>query len=85
MEHDAPRLLENFCVDIDGILCRDPTREENDDGPKYRELIRPSIRSVLRTEAGRPHPSLENYRARLPPGVRNTGSSRESCEDIRRP
>ncbi len=33
-------LLENFCVDIDGVLCRDPTDEENDDGERYREFIR---------------------------------------------
>jgi orotate phosphoribosyltransferase len=26
-------------VDIDGVLCRDPTEEENDDGPKYTEFI----------------------------------------------
>lgn len=32
-------LLTNFCVDIDGILCRDPTREENDDGERYREFV----------------------------------------------
>lgn len=28
------------CVDIDGVLCRDPTVAENDDGPKYLEFIR---------------------------------------------
>jgi orotate phosphoribosyltransferase len=26
-------------VDIDGILCRDPTPEENDDGERYREFL----------------------------------------------
>lgn len=31
--------LENWCVDIDGVLCRDPTDEENDDGARYREFI----------------------------------------------
>ena len=31
--------LENFCVDIDGVLCRDPTAEENDDGENYREFL----------------------------------------------
>jgi uncharacterized HAD superfamily protein len=40
-----PRLFEwnilhrkdtkSFCFDIDGILCRDPTNNENDDGMKY--------------------------------------------------
>ncbi|SFG08830.1 orotate phosphoribosyltransferase [Halopelagius inordinatus] len=32
-------ILENACVDIDGILCRDPTREENDDGERYQEFL----------------------------------------------
>lgn len=32
-------MLENFCVDIDGVLCRDPTREENDDGENYLEFV----------------------------------------------
>ncbi len=31
--------LERFCVDIDGVLCRDPTEEENDDGPRYRNFL----------------------------------------------
>jgi len=32
--------LENCCVDIDGVLCRDPTPEENDDGENYSQFIR---------------------------------------------
>jgi len=32
-------ILESACVDIDGVLCRDPTPEENDDGENYREFI----------------------------------------------
>ncbi|MFD1514823.1 orotate phosphoribosyltransferase [Halomarina rubra] len=35
-----PTRLGNACVDIDGVLCRDPTPEENDDGPRYREFLR---------------------------------------------
>jgi orotate phosphoribosyltransferase len=31
--------LRYSCVDIDGVLCRDPTPEENDDGDRYREFI----------------------------------------------
>ena len=31
--------LSNFCVDIDGVLCRDPTRAENDDGPSYARFL----------------------------------------------
>ncbi len=32
-------MLQHACVDIDGVLCVDPTEEENDDGPKYREFL----------------------------------------------
>ncbi len=33
-------ILATSCVDIDGVLCRDPTEEENDDGPKYIDFLR---------------------------------------------
>ncbi|GHA56787.1 phosphoribosyltransferase family protein [Pontibacter akesuensis] len=36
MHHE---LLENCCVDIDGVLCKDPTEEQNDDGPLYEEFL----------------------------------------------
>ncbi len=32
-------VLESACLDIDGVLCRDPTPAENDDGPRYREFL----------------------------------------------
>lgn len=31
--------LSNACVDIDGVLCRDPSFDENDDGPRYQHFI----------------------------------------------
>lgn len=31
--------LEKACFDIDGVLCLDPTPEQNDDGEKYMEFI----------------------------------------------
>ena len=31
--------ISNFCVDIDGVLCRDPGRAENDDGPAYARFL----------------------------------------------
>lgn len=47
---DAPRTFEwgvmhvrrltNSCVDLDGVLCRDPLPHESDDGELYREFIR---------------------------------------------
>lgn len=29
------KFLVDCCIDIDGVLCHDPSREENDDGPAY--------------------------------------------------
>ncbi len=31
--------LENACVDIDGVLCHDPSPEQNDDGERYLDFI----------------------------------------------
>lgn len=33
-------LLKYACFDIDGVLCEDPTEEQNDDGERYIEFIR---------------------------------------------
>ncbi|MFK8014366.1 MAG: phosphoribosyltransferase [Gammaproteobacteria bacterium] len=33
-------MLPQCCVDIDGVLCVDPTEEQNDDGPRYRDFLR---------------------------------------------
>lgn len=30
---------ESACVDFDGVLCRDPTDIENDDGERYRDFL----------------------------------------------
>ncbi len=32
--------LEKSCWDIDGLLCLDPTSDQNDDGPNYEEFLR---------------------------------------------
>lgn len=32
-------ILGRSCIDIDGVLCRDPTPEENDDGEKYHKFL----------------------------------------------
>lgn len=33
-------VIENACVDIDGVLCRDPVASENDDGERYIHFLR---------------------------------------------
>ncbi len=32
-------ILANACVDIDGVVCEDPTEEQNDDGEKYKKFL----------------------------------------------
>ncbi|MDX9749249.1 MAG: phosphoribosyltransferase family protein [Paludibacter sp.] len=32
-------VLEKACFDIDGVLCEDPTLEQDDDGPLYRDFL----------------------------------------------
>jgi hypothetical protein len=31
--------LSHICMDVDGVLCRDPSEDENDDGPRYRRFV----------------------------------------------
>lgn len=31
--------MGRWCFDFDGVLCRDPMREENDDGPRYMRFL----------------------------------------------
>lgn len=33
-------VIEHGCLDMDGVLCRDPAPHENDDGPAYRQFLR---------------------------------------------
>jgi uncharacterized HAD superfamily protein len=35
--------LERCCFDLDGVLCKDPTEEENDDGERYKEFLSNAI------------------------------------------
>jgi uncharacterized HAD superfamily protein len=32
-------ILKSSCVDIDGVLCEDPTARQNDDGPRYEKFL----------------------------------------------
>lgn len=32
-------IVKESCVDMDGVLCRDPTSKENDDGERYEHFI----------------------------------------------
>lgn len=66
-------LLGRACVDIDGVLCRDPTSDENDDGDRYIEfllnadpLILPSYRihSLVTNRLSKYRPQTEAWLAR---------------------
>jgi uncharacterized HAD superfamily protein len=32
-------MIGRSCVDVDGVLCIDPTDRQNDDGPRYRDFV----------------------------------------------
>lgn len=59
------KFLESACVDIDGVLCRDPTREENDDGARYVDFLLNATPLHLSTRRIRTLVTsrLEKYRA----------------------
>ena len=42
-------VLSNSCMDIDGVLCLDPTDEENDDGHRYLRFLRDTPALLLPT------------------------------------
>ena len=42
-----PGYLSKTCMDIDGVLCRDPTPAENDDGPEYQRFLQGADRRYL--------------------------------------
>ncbi|MEX0936998.1 MAG: hypothetical protein WDZ59_04000 [Pirellulales bacterium] len=41
--------LKRSCLDIDGVLCADPTDEENDDGPCYSRFLEQATPRFLPT------------------------------------
>lgn len=43
-------LLDQCCVDIDGILCLDPTNQENDDGAAYLRFLIEAQRKFIPTK-----------------------------------
>jgi orotate phosphoribosyltransferase len=42
-------VLANSCMDIDGVLCLDPTDDENDDGDRYLRFLRDTPSMLLPT------------------------------------
>jgi orotate phosphoribosyltransferase len=60
-----PWVLSKTCMDIDGVLCRDPSSAENDDGPEYLQFLRQAERRYLPTAPVRwlVTARLEKYRS----------------------
>lgn len=43
------KILEHACVDVDGVLCIDPTEKENDDGEQYIHFIKNAPQKLVPT------------------------------------
>lgn len=68
-------VLSRVCLDIDGILCADPTKDEDDDGERYAEFLRDARPLfVPTTEVGALVTCrLEKYREPTEEWLRRTG------------
>ena len=42
-------VMARACLDMDGVLCRDPTKYENDDGTKYRDFMKTATPLIIPT------------------------------------
>ncbi len=80
-------IIARSCFDIDGVLCVDPTEEENDDGEKYRNFIlhaKPlfiptvKIHTIVTSR-------LEKYRKETETWLRNNGVQYEHLEMLNLP
>ncbi len=65
--------LEKACFDIDGVLCVDPTEEQNDDGEKYKDFIlnAPPLFIPARKVGAIVTSRLEKYRKETETWLRN--------------
>jgi uncharacterized HAD superfamily protein/hypoxanthine phosphoribosyltransferase len=70
-------VLEYACVDLDGVLCQDPTPEQNDDGANYLAFLRDA--EVLNAPKYRLNSivtsRLEKYRPQTEDWLRSRGIS----------
>jgi hypothetical protein len=65
--------LRRWGFDLDGVLCRDPSKAENDDGPAYRQFLRAAeplflpqrqIGHIITTRLEKWRPETEEWLAR---------------------
>lgn len=74
--------MEDACIDIDGVLCEDPTEEQNDDGEKYIDFIlnaRPFLRPT-RTLGTLVTNRLEKFRPQTEEWLKNAGIKYKNLE-----
>lgn len=69
------KFLGQSCVDIDGVLCLDPTNEENDDGPGYLRFLAEAHPLYVPTHriASLVTSRLEKYRSETEAWLRKRG------------
>ena len=72
MHHD---MLARCCVDIDGVLCTDPTEQENDDGEEYLRFLlnAPPLHTPTRRIGWLVTSRLEKYRSETETWLRKRG------------
>lgn len=70
-------VLEQACVDIDGVLCLDPTDDENDDGPAYLEFLKNAVpyHATTRKIGWLVTSRLEKYRSQTEDWLASAGIS----------
>ena len=73
-------LLARACVDIDGVLCLDPTKDENDDGEAYLKFLRHArpLHTPTRKIGELVTSRLEKYRAETEGWLKGQGIEFES-------
>jgi uncharacterized HAD superfamily protein len=72
MHHE---MLQQCCVDIDGVLCVDPTEDENDDGEAYIDFVlnAPPLHTPTQTLGYLVTSRLERYRPQTEAWLGNRG------------
>lgn len=68
-------IIEQACVDIDGVLCLDPTEDENDDGSAYLQFLKNAIpyHATTRKIGWLVTSRLEKYRPQTETWLANAG------------